>query len=338
MALKDEIDIVSRYSGLGDLTAAQSNNLAGINHRGVGNPVPRNTDNNGLTFFTRPSLNLSYDNLAQSRKLSPLLTQDDTTIQRAIRVLLDHRNASTNGITSRLVDDKMAFIPLLTNNLISISGWPDVLLETYTAKEGLSKETYGHIDGIADVWNDYDITATFRNIAGDPISLLFAVWSRYAAMVYRGEMVPYPDAVIERKIDYVTRIYRVILDPSRRFVTKIGACGVAMPRNVPLGNYLSYASDEPSVRDNDQLSFTFKCFGVDYLDPITIEEFNTVVCLFNPEMNDYIRGEVMWKIPHQQLPVYNYYGYPRIDPESQELEWYVSEEDVRRIGGVSTNG
>lgn len=331
MNFKDEVDFISRLSGYGELTRAQSNNLFGINHRGAQSPVPTNTDHYGLTFFTRPRLNLSYDNLIANRVFSTLAASNDTnrdsgTLPKAIRCLLDS-TLGQRDITSPLVDDKLAFIPMLTNNLISISGWPDIAVDTYTSKEGIYKEAYSMVDGTAEIFNTYELTATFRNIAGDPISLLFTIWVLYEALVYNGEMTPYPDAIIQNEIDYQTRIYRLVLDPQMKFVQKIGACGAAFPMASPLGASFNFTHDTPYIRDNDQISIPFRAIGANYLDPILIKEFNQVVTEFNPGMKDSGRSLYYAKLRDNEYRYFNYSGYPRINPTTYELEWWVDKND-----------
>lgn len=336
---KDQIDIISRQSGLGSLTSAITNTFYGINHRGLGNPVPQNADQHGLTFFTRPRLNLSYDNIATTRKLTGLLTQRADTIQRAVRVLLDPVGARTRGITCPFVDDLNPFIPMLTNHLLSCTGWPDQTLDTYTSNAGLQQEVWSMVDGVATNYNAYSLTANFRNIVGDPITLLFYVWEQYMARVYAGTMMPYPEAIVEHEIDYMTRIYRLILDPSRRFVQKIAACGVAFPVSNPLGAVFNYSGDQPFVTDNAQLSVEFRALGVDYLDPITIKDFNDVVVLFNPGMREDARNKKYQLLEHHERNFFNYNGYPHINPTTFELEWWVSQEDYKRYqSNVPTSG
>lgn len=331
MAYQNEVDIVSRLNGLGSLTSAQTNNLFGINHRGVGNPIPNNADNYGLTFFTRPRLNLSYDNISMVRMLTPLLSKDDLSIQRALRVLLD----PDGQISSGLVDPLNPFIPMLTNNLVSISGWPDVLVDTYTSKEGLHKEAWSMVDSVARNMGTYDVTATFRNIAGDPISLLFTIWVHYASLVYLGDLVPYPNMVLQNEIDYQTRIYRLILDPNRQYVQKIGACGAGFPVNSPLGASFDYTNNKPFNDNNDQLSIQFRCMGADYMDPILIKEFNDLVTKFNPSMRDESRGSIYRKLTKDETYYFNYQGYPRIDPYTFELQWWMPIEEYNaNLSGV----
>ena len=61
------VDLLTRESGFGTYRQTVIELLAGLNNRGFGGMVPHNTDNQGLMLFTRPRLNLSYDNLAASR-------------------------------------------------------------------------------------------------------------------------------------------------------------------------------------------------------------------------------------------------------------------------------
>lgn len=328
--IKDEVDLVSRLSGFGTLTEATGNSLYGINHRGVGNPVPYNTENHGLTFFTRPRLNLSYDNMAMDRVFTPLLTSNPFTYQRAIRAMLDpvgnvgDNDDDVRGVSSPLVDNKSAFINILSNNLLSLSGWPDPVVAYFNATDGPAKETWSMVDDVHRNFNSFNLQASFRNIAGDPITLLFYIWLRYAANVYSGLMMPYPDSVIENEIDYQTRIYRLVLDPSRQFVQKIAACGAAFPVSSPLGAAFNFSSDSPLNQENSQqISIPFQCIGVDYLDPILVKEFNDIVGFFNIDMQDDRRTGFLIKLNKSQLNLFNYHGYPRINPFSLELEWWV---------------
>lgn len=349
-----DVDLVSRYSGHGALSQAAANALMGINHRGVGNPIPNNTDNHGLTFFTRPRMNLSYDNLAMDRKLTPLLTDDKRSYQRAIRCMLDpvgHHDVITgaNGgqrtireVKSDLIDPRSAFLPILSNNLLSLSGWPDPVVQFYDSKPGPHREVWSMVDDAINHYGAFDLQASFRNIAGDPITLLFSAWIRYASLVYQGILMPYPDSVLENEIDYNTRIYRLVLDPSRQYVQKIGACGAAFPVTSSLGRAFDFASDTPFVADSaTQISIPFRCNGAEYNDPILIKEFNDVVFMFNSDMGE-ARKSKMVQLKKNELNIFNYYGYPYIHPRSFELQWWVYKEDYDQIiaqtKGIASQG
>ena len=244
--------------------------------------------------------------------------------------------------------------PSNTNNLLSISGWPDVIAPFHTSQEGVYKEAFSLVDGLTVNYSTYDITANFRNMPGDPITLMFFVWCHYMSLVYRGDMVPYPDFIIQNEIDYQTRIYRLVLDSTKTRVQKIGACGAAFPTNAPMGAAFNFEHDRPINSSNDQISIHFQCMGAQYQDDILIYEFNRVVGLFNPGMateafvDAYSRdtnGQLVTtptnryhkKVPMDALVIFNNRGYPRINPNTYELEWWVSNEDYEQRIGIYQN-
>ena len=319
-------------SGIGNISTAIGDSFYGINHRQQPYAVPINRDVFGLTFFTRPLLNLTSQNVRTNRKLSPLLSADPTSLQRIFRCTLDPRLASSKeSISSPLVDPQQAFIPILTNNLISMSGWPDQATPIYQSTEGVYKETFGMVDGIVDNFSSYEISASFRNMPGDPITGLAHFWQQYMSSVFVGNMVPYPDLLIENEIDYQTRIYRLVLDWSKQKVQKIAACGAAILSGVPNGAAFNFESDRPLNNANDQISLSFRCFGAMYQDDILVVEFNAVVCMFCDLMQDRYRPNNMVQVPIAFLEVFNSRGYPRINPANYNLEWWVTKEDYAQL-------
>lgn len=328
------LDEVYSKTAVGNLSSAISDTFYGLNHRKQPNSVPVNKDEHGLTFFTRPRMNMTKNNLRQVRQFVPMLTTNSVSIPRAIRAMLD-TDSDFEGHGSPLIDPFQAFIPILTNQLISISGWPDVVAPTYTSKPGIYKEAYSHVDGVTQNYETYTLQANFRNIQGDPITALFLTWVHYASLVFQGIVVPYPDMIIENEIDYQTRIYRLILDPSRRFVQKIGACGAAYPYSVPIGSAFNVDAEQPYSRANDQISISFQAIGAMYQDDILIDEFNRTVIQRNNNMGGatddarYTAGMV--KIEPEMYSTFNNMGYPRINPNTYELEWWISRSDYQEM-------
>lgn len=337
----DQADLMARLSGYGDLTSALKNSLMGFNHRAFGAPVPFNAENHGMVFFSRPRLNLSYDNVAMDRILTPLLTDDAATYQRAIRVMLDPESgvgrnlASGNNrwhaVNTDLFDRRQAFIPLLSNNLLSMNGWPDPTMDMYVSNPGVTREVYHMADGPIDIRYNWSMTANFRNIIGDPITLLFHAWLRYMGNVRSGRMVPWPEEIIENRIDYQTGIWRILLDPARKYVQKISRT-IASPTAVPFGASMDFATDTPFNMSNaNQISIPFDCIGAEYNDPILFTEFNLLVCAHNVDMIGDNRRRVMLKISSDELAYFNFYGFPRIDPRTAELEWYIYRSDYQEL-------
>lgn len=322
----ENIDNIFRATPVGALSTAIGDNFYGINHRQTPNAIQINKDYFGMAFITRPRLNLSTENLRAVRQLTPLLNSNSDSIQRIIRCLLDPMLAR-KGINSQFVDNQQAFIPILTNSLLSMSGWPDVNLPTMTSQEGVYKEAFSMADGVTANYSTYDIQASFRNMPGDPITSLFLIWVHYASLVYQGVMVPYPEFIVENEIDYMSRIYRLVLDSTKTFVKKIGANGACFPLSSPIGASFNFSHDKPINDSNDQISIPFRCIGAMYQDDILVAEFNKTTELFNDALKDSSRASHYVKIPIDALAIFNNRGYPRINTRTYELEWWVSKDE-----------
>lgn len=316
------VDDLFKISYIGSIQQAIGNSFYGINHRQIPTALLANRERYGYTFFTRPQLNLQSANIRAQRLFYPLLTNDKNTVQNYVRSILDPRVALTLNPT--LCDPYNGFIPVLTNNLKSISGWDDYIAPTFTSDEGNYKESVSFVDGNILNYQTYDIECTFRNTRGDPIIYMIYIWLLYQSFVFEGIMSPYPDMIIENEIDYNTRIYRLVMDKSNTFVRKILATGASFPITLPLGNFFDYTSDSPTNSEIYDFSIRFRCMGITYQDDILIHEFNEVTKIFNPSMRDQNRATDMVKVPKALLVIFNNRGYPRINPATYELEWYVS--------------
>lgn len=324
----ENVENISRSGSIGSISTAIGDSFYGINHQQTPNAIQINKDFYGLTFFTRPAMNLTASNIQQARILAPLLTKNEASIPRIIRCLLDSKLFKADPkVSCPLVDNLQAFIPILTNNLISMSGWQDVVAPYMSSHEGVYKEVYGFVDGVTNDYTTYSITANFRNMPGDPITLLFFIWCHYASLVYQGILVPYPEFIIQNEIDYNTRIYRLILDSTKTRVTKIAACGAAFPTSSPMGASFNFESDRPINSSNDQVSISFQAFGSMYQDDILIDEFNRTGELFNPGLADGVREKEFIKIPINALGIFNNRGYPRINMSTYELEWWINADE-----------
>lgn len=376
----ETIDQLLRISNpMGSFKSAGYNMLYGINHVGVDSPVGSNRDSYGLTFFTRPLLNLSTFNLRNDRKMYSLLTTDEQSIHRWARCTLDPRlaysapsldlyNSGKSGddaiftgnlkdadkqkimekifnntknlkhyeleaITTPLVDTDQAFIPILTNSLKSLNGWPDSVVQSYVSKPGVRQEQWGMVDSHMDVYQTFDLDCNFENMKDEPLILLFETWLRYMSNVYEGLFSPYMDFIVENEIDYNTRIYRLVLDETRMFVKKISACGAAYPVSVPNGKFFDYDRGPRYNTNNKDINIRFTCFGAMYNDDILVKEFNYASSAHNMELWELARwGELkknstFVEVPVNILHLLNFKGYPIIDEDSLRLRWFVKKDD-----------
>lgn len=354
--IEESLDQLFQRLSSGSLEKAAANNLYGINYRQSGNFAPMNKDVYGFTFFTRPQLCLNKYNIGNYRPFYPMLTDNPNTLQAFIRNTLDPRTSLiVNTDTALEIDDKIqcpfvdprqAFIPVLTNNIKSISGWPDFVAPEYTSKNGVYMEQHSMVDGTINKFESYDVTASFKNTKGDPISYLIYTWMRYQTLVFEGVLSPYIDYLKENMLDYNTRIYRIILDENKRYVKKISCSGASFPLNVPTSTFFDFNDDEPYNQGNKEISIRFKCNGFIAFEDIVKFWFNRAVTIFNPDMNalhnrdssadkpdDIISIGSMVKIPYTLTDQFtgdagvfsfNHRVYPWIDLHTSELQWWVS--------------
>lgn len=349
---------VDLLSGRGSSASAMTNTLMGYNHRMAPTQVPKNRERTGYTFFTRPDMRIGRETVAASRRLADLANMPINSAHRAIIAMLDPLSELTTMVDGNSAmgmrchpeipfDNRQAFIPMLTNRLVSLSGFPDNTLDVYLSNEGLKREQVAMVDSNYAVNYGYTLSAVFQNMDKDVLTEFFTTWLEMMSGYYDGTFIPRMRNLVQHEINYQTRIYRLIMDPTNRYVTKIGCAVAAFPVNDTLGAAMNVDSANPLMDANDQLNVQFQCIGAQYLDPILIEEFNATVAIFNPDMipednnADTYRPsgwENLARIYPDEKDYFNYYGYPYIDPTSRELMWYVDVEDYRRILEETGNG
>ncbi len=328
-------DILSTLPS-GSIAAAMTQNIYGFNHMQTPSAIQSNKDRYGFTFFTRPDCNFATSNIMSHRLMNSLTNKDPMSVQRMIRCTLDPELGSAGargekaGITSPHVDPHQAFIPILTNTLLSASGWPDLSAPTHTSAAGVYREASSWIDGMPDIYGTYDVTLNFRNIPGNPVIQMFYYWIWYSVLVYLGNLVPNMDNNLNNRIDYMTRIYRLIMDETNQYVTGIYATGASFPTSVPLGALANFEADRgPFNNTNDQLSVTMRCIGFQSMDDILIDEFNRTSYQFNQSFaRKTVNGAEttrsgFHKLSREEQKEWNFYGYPQINEITLELEWWV---------------
>lgn len=342
---RDYIDGLFAESLSGVYTSA-TRAFRGINHFNTGGAVPANYDLHGYTFFTRPRMKLDDRNCIIERSaLTYLATSDSLSIPAAVRAYLDPIGSGSpvsvsvndSSIPKKkyscpLVDPLSPFISILSNSLSSLTGWPDIDVDTYTESAGVMKEEWSMYDGISKFNGSFSLNSTHVNMRGDPLGLLFQSWVTYGTLIRTNErMIPWLDSILDWEKDYETRIYRLIMDPTKTFVQKIACTGVAMPTASNTGASYDYDSTRPLNNRNDSISMSWKCTGALYYDPYTPVAFNITVVDFNPNMFPTNRSRVYTKIPRQYRKYFKDEGYPWINTETSELEWYVPNDRYAQV-------
>jgi len=270
-----------RGSGAGSFHSMWQAVLSRVDRYGY-NPMPANHETAGLTFITRPKLNLTTTSLRQDRVLATLDTLDPISFPFSIRCYLDSKfskrsNLSSQTTNSPFVNSDMPFIVPLTNCLQSITGFPDFNIDVETTEGGFFGEDLTFAKGSDMNMRSYDFNLTFRDIQGGYIMALFVYWTRYIALVTRGLVMAYPEDIMDRRLNYTCSIYRFVLDPSRRFITKWAKATGCFPKSVPIGNSFNIAERENYLHASSQFSIPFQVNTVEYMDPIIFRDFNSIV-------------------------------------------------------------
>lgn len=359
IVLDSNIDQLFENLPIGSISRAIGNNLYGINFRQTPSFVPRAKEHYGFTFFTRPQPNLSRSNISNFRSFYSLLSRSTVSYRSYVRAMLDPRLSLNNNKVSSFVNNENPFIPVLTNSLVSLSGFPDLTVPTYTSDTGLYGQEISFVDGTVNHYESYDVDATFANYKGNPLIYMFYIWVRYQSLVFEGILSPYMDLLVENEIDYNTRIYRIVLDSTKTYVMHIAATGASFPINVPTGNIFDYNIDTPLNTKNSEINIRFRCMGFLAFEDILKLEFNKTVAIFNPNMRKVLRhdldgkeseikrddptvvyrikGSKYVKVPRilalasdssvieNSFYSINYRTIPYINLATNELEWFVDE-------------
>lgn len=291
--------------------------------------LPPNAEMCGLTFISRPKLNLATSSLRQDRILQTLDTMNDKSLQFMIRCLLDTRFCSRADVAplaknSAFFDFENPFITPLTNCLVDMSGWPDPVLDTETTEGGFHSENLTFAKGHDNLSGSYDLTLTFRDIQGGVILALLYTWVRWMGLVTRGNVVPYAEDIDARRLCYTCSIYRFVLDPSKRFITKWAKATGCFPKSVPLGAAFNINSGEFFVSSTAQYSVPFQANKIEYMDPIIFRDFNRLMKRYCKTITDSDR------IIATNDARFNFRGLPYIDTYSgrNELQFRCYDDDL----------
>lgn len=277
-----------RSRGAGDAGSMYATILSQYDRYGVNSMLP-NHESVGYTFITRPKLNLCRASLRQDRIMSMLDSVDPLTLPFAIRCYLDtkwsqRQDVSPTAATCPFFNTESPFLIPLSNNLVSLSGWPDPVIDTETSEGGYYSEDLTMAKGSDRLNRTYDLTLTFRDIQGGFILALLYMWIRYMQLVVRGDITAYPEDIAARRINYTCSIYRFVMDPSRQFITKWSKATGCFPRSIPIGNVFNFGAQEKFISSSAEYSVPFTANTIEIMDPIIFRDFNTVSKRFSPNV------------------------------------------------------
>lgn len=322
-----EIERAWRSRGVTDHRVANAANYWGINYLKTGEFLATPKVDYGYVFFTRPRLRLTYDNLLKNRTFTLLNGGSDSSVASIVRAYLDPVGHNSGTFKCPRVDKRNPFIPILTNNLESLSGFPDNPIEIFSYKEGIMGETVSLADGRPVNLGNVSITASFTNVKNDFINFLFHIWTQYAMLSHYGVMMPYKDDWLYNRINYNTRIYRFVMDPSKTYIVDMAMTGASIPINTNKSVAYEYTKDDSSLNKQlNQSTIQFHSNGVYMMDPIIFKQFNKVVEMFCPQMNPQVRKKHFVELSGAMKPYFVHNALPYINLTNAKLSWYVDKQ------------
>ena len=304
---------------------ANAANYYGLNYLKTGQSLAKPDIGYGHIFFTRPRLRLTYDNLIKKRAFAMMLEGDENSVASIVRAYLDPVGHKAGKFKCPRVDMRNPFIPILSNNCIDASGWPDIPMDPYTSNPGLRGEVYSLADGHPVNYGSATITATFENVKNDFINYLFHVWTQYAMYSHSGVMLPYKDDWLFNRINYNTRIYRLVTDPTGTYILDMAMTGASIPINSNKSSIYDYkkGGGEHKNKALDESSIQFQSNGTYIFDPIVLKQFNQVMLMFCPTLHPEVRAKHFHRLTMQEKPYFTNLALPYINLKNARLEWYV---------------
>lgn len=284
----------------------------------------------GFTFITRPKLNLTTSSIRQDRILAMLDELSDVnSIAFAVRALLDTnltKKYTINDLnTSMLYDDLNPFIPILTNRLLTLNGWPDPTIDVETTEGGFFSESITYPKGFDQLTRNYDLSCTFADVQGSVVTMIFTMWIRFISLMTRGIVMPYMEDIEARRMCFTSSVYRFVMDPSNKYIIKWAKATGCFPRSVPLGAFFNYDAHTSNIDISTNLSVPMTVAGkVEYYDPIILREFNILVERRCASIKNYR------KVPDGNTRMLlNYRCLPYINLDNNELMWMYNPNDSK---------
>lgn len=328
--------------GVGDAGSQYAQEMSRLNRFGKAF-IAGSRELTGFTFITRPRCNLCQANLANVRQFAPLLYCDVGSTNMMIRMLLDTNLASKmqDKYKSDLFDPTNPFLVPACNALQSITGFPDPNLAVETSEGGFFSESQTCAIGYDRLAHGTELQLQFKDYPGGPVMALHQYWLDYMGFLGDGTMAQYNEEIEHNIMGYTVSIYRFIMDPTGRQITRWCKATGCFPKMNPSGSIFNVNQGEHVVQAVREFSLSYWAhhFG-HYNDPIILKEFNILVRRYNEGL---FNGDV----PKDDVPfiardsINNRAGIPYIIQSNgfNELVWLYTKNHAERdpvTGQVST--
>lgn len=272
---------LARSSGMGSRHYVMETVLSQHDRFGTA-PIQTNSEMVGLTFFTRPRLNMTTSSLRQDPKLAMMDTLDPNSLMFSLRtnldsVLLKSPYAASAVRKSPWINPDTPFNVPLSNMLLGMSGWPDFNVEYETTEAGYFSEDMTMVRGSDMGRRTYDIQCTFRDVQGGYLMAYIFYWLHAMALQMEGAIVAYPDDREANRLNYTCSIYRFVLDPHMGTIVKWAKATGCYPASLPLGDVFNFGPGDSQIHTSQQFTVPFVVNNVSYMDPRHLAAFNKLV-------------------------------------------------------------
>lgn len=304
-------------------TAPLMNTLRGLRILGKGPammPMANNTI--GLSFVTRPQLNLTDDNITRSEKLVSLYGASQYSMGAYIRGMLDERWAAGNNPI--YLNNKIPFITCLTEYLKTSTGFGDLQIKIDTSEPGIREQVYQRVSSKLEENGSLTIQQVYYNPYPSVIQGLFQYWEDYISEVVSGDrqVSPRDWYLFANRIDYDTRVYHLIMNKDSEYLEHIFATVQSIPVTYPAGSIASIDNSQNSLRGEGQDDFTvqFASVGQRQDEWGLIQAFNEHTFLYNPGLAPDLRDRYYRELKSDEYVAYNYGAYPLLLPRVTEVK------------------
>jgi hypothetical protein len=312
---KKYLDMVSKSVGGGGFYNTYQTFFSGIDryHR---NMLPPNVEHTGLTFITRPRLCLRSGSLRSRAEFAPLDTLDPRSMGYAIKCMMDTKyciDFKSHVSKCGLIDPSNPFFVPLMNGLQSVTGFPDPVVQTLTTDAGFHSEDQTFATGYDQLSKTYDLNLTFKDIQNGPLAAIFFFWMMYMGYVTKGMMPAYQDDIEAQRMNYTVSIYRFILDPSKKYITKYAKATGCFPRSAPFGAIFNYGEAEIYNTDSGKFTVPFVANKIEYGKYTILQDFNMLVNRYRRVHRKPVLNEKLSYVDRTYDPHENFKGSPWID-------------------------
>lgn len=234
----------------------------------------------GMTFVTRPKLNLSTRSLRQDPTMQMLDNINPYSFQMAIRGLLDTKFCVDNYDIMRncpFINVNSPFNIPLMNSMTALSGWPDTVIETYTTRGGYFSEDQTIAVGSTDGRQTTNLTMSCRDYQGGFVMAMIFYYLRSLYLQSSGLSTVYPEDIDKYRLNYTFSIYRFLLDPYRAHIPYFAKATGCFINGMPTGDLFNFSIDDEYIPTAREFSFPIVANRIEYMNPQILTDFVELV-------------------------------------------------------------